>query len=313
MKQPVLWTFRSGTKTCDQHNTSQLHNTLLRVCCSSFCTAYFFEHHGTTISQSVCHCLQFGSQHMVLQCIAMYCTPKIGSMSHMSSHKKMTRIDFVPVVPVVPTVPLPTLCWDHLSSSFERAPHGLFQGCQHHGIYGITFPKHPKASESYIWMTLESSNLNLFITFCLKSVENPSKIGFINGYYIHCEMWGHAWMFLRRSTAVPGYSVSTWCRWCPARCWTVTLLEPYLLEHFHWKLMETCIPKGSSHIGRTGHISKCLGNGSTYVLSSSPYRRDVQGKTNGVNQKTHKMSHVLYHLPNFTMGGAQKTQEPLHV
>lgn len=107
----------------------------------------------------------------------MYCTPKIGSMSHMSSHKKMTRIDFVPVVPVVPVVPLPTLCWDHLSSSFERAPHGLFQGCQHHGIYGITFPKHPKASQSIRKLYLDDTRiLQLEILWhsawnILKSVE----------------------------------------------------------------------------------------------------------------------------------------------
>ena len=54
-----------------------------------------------------------------------------------------------------------------------------------------SIPKHPKASESYIWMTLESSNLK-FYDILLEISGNPSKIGFINGYYIHCEMWGHA-------------------------------------------------------------------------------------------------------------------------
>ena len=59
-----------------------------------------------------------------------------------------------------------------------------------------------------------------------------------------------------------------------------------------------------------GHTTKCLGNCSLCSLFIS-VPRDVQRKTHEVNQKTRKMSHALNDF--FTMGGAQKTQEPLHI
>ena len=174
----------------------------------------------------------------------------------------------------------------------------------------------PKASESIRKLYLDDTRiLQLeFVHNILLEISGKSK-----------QNWVHQWLLHSLWDVGPRLNVSQALNGCSRilRVHLVPVVPGTVLDGdsvgtvsvgaFSLETYGNCIPKGSSHIGRTGHISKCLGNGSTYVLSSSPYRRDVQGKTNGVNQKTHKMSHVLYHLPNFTMGGAQKTQEPLHV
>ena len=164
------------------------------------------------------------------------------------------------------------------------------------------------------------------MTFCLKSVEiHPSKIGifgmFINGYYFICEMW-HGQPRLNVSQALNG---SSWILRVHlnkdgvldgARCTSVGLCDCWLtvsvgpvFNHVHWKHWKLVSP--SWIFKHWKNISKCLGNASTYVLSSSPYRRDVQGKTHGVNQKTQKMSHVLYHTTQFYHGRRSKNSKTL--
>ena len=139
------------------------------------------------------------------------------------------------------------------------------------------------------------------MTFCLKSVEIQAKLGssMVTTFIVRCgatpECFSGAQRLFLDTPCPPGNGETV-----PGTVKNVTGQEPYLLDHFHWKLVS---PKDLQTL--EGH-QNFLGNGSTYVLSSSPCHRDVQGKTNRVNQKTHKMSHVLYHTTQFYHGRRSK-------